>query len=372
MPLTVKVYNPWHPVMDVARDWGISDFSRTPISDQPYRIVTVPVLYDDPEHYNYYESMCDLDLTRFDLVLLSDIEYTNYTRIYDWLLKHRVGHFAVAVGGLFEDIPLDRTQMVYRPWWMQNVRELNPRYVAPPISQSRPFLFDVLLGTRRPHRDYVMLQMQRHPGLMRQSIVNYRHVFTPGRIPLQSELANREEAQRVADLFPDENLIWPYVSENLLPEWEVAEEITHSVSQTIPDRIYQHTWYSILCETVHTGTTFFMAEKFTKTVLACRAFVMFGPVGYLSRLRQLGFETFSTVIDESYDLEPLDLTRYQLAWSQVLSLSQRDAAKINQRLQPIFQHNVNHLDRLWEQTRHQRRQLLRQKVPAQYHSQSNT
>lgn len=372
MSLTITVYNPWHPVLDVAQDWGLDKFSRDHVNDQPYRIITVPVLFDDPESYNYYEPMRDLDLTKFDLVLLSDIEYINYTRIYDWLLKHRVGNFAVAVGGLFEDIPLDTAQMVYRPWWMHNVCQTNQDYVAPTLISARPFLFDALLGTRRPHRDFVMLQMQRHPGVMRQSIVNYRDVFTPGRIPLPAQFTNQQEAARVAALFPDQVLMWPHVSDNLPPEWEVADEITHSVSQIIPAKIYQHTWYSIICETVHTGTAFFMAEKFTKTVLARRAFVMFGPVGYLARLRSLGFETFASVIDESYDSEPLDLARYQLAWSQVLSLSQRDPLTVNRALQDIFQHNLDHVNKLWQQTKQQRQHLLWKKVPEIYHDHANS
>ena len=372
MPLTLTVFNPSHPVIDAAHDWGIQTFDRDNVDDQPFKIATVPALFDDPDHYNYHRPMCGLDLSQFDLVLISDIEYTNYTRIYEWTARHHVQSFAAAVGGLFSDLPLDTQHMVYRPWWMENVQRLNQDYVAPSPTEPRPFLFDALLGTRRPHRDYVMLEMQRHPGVMRQSIVNYRHVFTPGRIPMASQLSSQKESQTIADLFPDHALMWPYVSRNLDPAWEVADEITHSVSQTIPTGIYQRTWYSILCETVHTGTAFFMAEKFTKTVLARRAFVMFGPMGYLARLRELGFQTFDSVIDESYDWEPVDIRRYQLAWSQVLSLSQRDAVQVNQRLQDVFDHNRQNLDNLWKITQQRRRELLWQKVPAKYQDHCNS
>jgi hypothetical protein len=367
MNLNLTVFAPEHPVMNTAADWGITTVTTDSVDDQPFQIAAVPALFDDPDSYNFYKPLIGLDLSKFDLVLLSDIEYTNYTKIYEWCNQHQVKSFAVAVGGLFADIPLDTNMMVYRPWWMKNVQKLNHDYCADTI-QHKPYLFDALLGTRRPHRDYVMLEMQRHPKLLEQCIVNYRDVFTPGKIPLQSQQSSKQELERIANQFPDQHLLWPYVSENLNPTWEVSDTITHSVSQTIPAKIYEQTWYSILCETIHTSTTFFMAEKFTKTVLAQRAFVMFGPVGYLAQLKQLGFKTFSSVIDEDYDTEERDTKRYQLAWAQVLSLSQQDPIAVYKKLQPVLEHNRQHIDTLWTQTLDQRQALLEKKIPVKYFS----
>jgi len=358
----MNIYNPVHPVLDVAEDWSLNSIQHRDLVRSNINIATVPVLYDDPNSYTYCASMCDIDLSEFDLVLLSDIEYTPYPKIYDWIGRHRIRNFAVAVGGLFADCALDLNHMVYRPWWMQNVVRLNQDYVPSCDATYKPFMFDALLGTRRPHRDYVMLQMQRHPGLLAQCIVTYRDVFTAGAVPRDGHRSQLAALQDMADLFADHELAWPYVSDNLDSGWEVANEITHSVSQTIPAKIYEQTWYSIICETVHTGPVFFMAEKFTKTVLAKRAFVLFGPQGYLARLKELGFQTFGSVIDESYDAEPLDLQRYQMAWAQVLSLSHQDPLAVNQRLRSIFQHNVSHLQWLWQKTQIQRAELLKKKI----------
>lgn len=366
MKLTVSVFNPDHPVMNVAWDWGITEYTTEPNLDQPFRIAAVPVLYDDPGSYNYYPPMCGIDLSPYDLVLLSDIEYTDYTKIYEWAGRKQIQTFALAVGGLFEHLPVDPRQTVYRPWWMKNVMDLNKDYVRPDFETMRPFLFDVLLGTRRPHRDYVMLQFQKHQPLLKQSIVCYRDVFTPGKIPVNSAKANAKDHQRIADMFPNLCLHWPYVSPNLDASWEVAEVITNAVSQTVPAKIYERTWYSVICETVYLSDTFFMAEKFTKTVLACRPFVLFGPPGYLNRLKQLGFRTFDSVIDESYDLDKIAETRYKAAWAQVLSLSQQDPLQVYRELRPVLDHNLQHLDRLWQQTLQQRQQLLCNKIPAEF------
>ena len=45
----------------------------------------------------------------------------------------------------------------------------------------------------------------------------------------------------------------------------------------------------------------YFTEKTTKAIFAKRLFVVFSSKGYLQRLRDLGFKTFSNVIDESYD-----------------------------------------------------------------------
>lgn len=365
MKLRVPVFCPEHPVMNAAWDWGIEDYSQQIVPDQPFKIAAVPVLYDEPGSYNYYPPMADIDLAQFDLVLLSDIEYTDHQQIYQWIQRKRINAFALAVGGLFGHLPLDRGRAVYRPWWMKNVMNLNLDYVPDTVS-DRPFVFDALLGTRRPHRDYVMLQFQRHQPLLDRSIVCYRDVFTPGKIPQHSEVSNARDHELIAALFPGMTLQWPYVSDNLRPEWEVAEQITNAVSQTVPAKIYQQTWYSIICETVYLTDTFFMAEKFTKTVLAHRPFVLFGPPNYLHHLQELGFKTFGSVVDEDYDSEPVAEKRYSLAWAQVLSLSQQDPQQVYRTLAPVLQHNRQRLNSLWQETVQSRTAQLLARIPAEF------
>lgn len=365
MKLSVTVYNPRHPVMNVAADWGITNVSTDLPIDQPFKIAAVPVFYDDPGCYTYCENMKDLDLSQFDLVLLSDIEYNNYSAIYQWIGKKQIKSFALAAGCLFSDLPVDPENVVYRPWWIDHCAVLNKDYQPCANVTDRPFLFDVLLGARRPHRDYVMLQMQKHQLLMNRSIVCYRDVFTHGSTA-GINIGNKLAHQRIADMFPHLQMLWPYVSENLDHAWEVAPVVTNTVSQTVPAEIYAKTWYSIICETVGSGSTFFIAEKFTKPVLAHRPFVVFGPPNYLQQLRQLGFKTFDSVIDENYDFEILDEIRYKMAWAEVLSLSQQDPREVYRVLDPVFQHNKLRLYSLWQETLVDRQMLLRKKIPSEF------
>lgn len=57
----------------------------------------------------------------------------------------------------------------------------------------------------------------------------------------------------------------------------------------------------IVAETFCLGSTFFPTEKTVRPIMACRPFLVYGPRGYLSRLRDLGFRTYHTLWDETYD-----------------------------------------------------------------------
>jgi hypothetical protein len=102
-----------------------------------------------------------------------------------------------------------------------------------------------------------------------------------------------------------------------------------------------------------------MAEKITKVILARRVFVLFGASLYLQRLQDLGFETFGSIIDESYDsMSTVDTQRYQQAFNQMLSLSYQDPVKVYNKIKPVLDHNYNHLEQLWQTSVDQRRDLL--------------
>lgn len=361
----MKVYCPPHRVFNVAYDWGFDNTSiqTTLPLQESYKIACVPVLYNVPGSYTYQEDMNNLDLTQFDLVLFSDIEYVRYDEIFDWIGTTGAGNYAVIVGGLFEDIPLDTKHMVYRPWWCKSAIDHNSNNpLNSEVPEHKPFLFDVLLGARRPHRDYVMLAMQKHPQLLDQCIVTYRDVFTNGHVSTESANARERDSQLIAELFPDQKLSWPYVSPNLDHAWEVTTNIANNISRYVPTEIYNRTWYSVICETGYQGTSFFMSEKFSKTVLNKRVFVMFGTPLYLRRLHELGFQTFDSVIDESYDDEPVDAERYKKAFNQVLSLSQQDPVAVYKKLQPMLEHNYYRMQQLWDETVLNRRELLTSKI----------
>lgn len=57
----------------------------------------------------------------------------------------------------------------------------------------------------------------------------------------------------------------------------------------------------IVCETYCAGQTFFVTEKTIRPLTQSKAMLVFGPMRFLSGLRNLGFRTWHDIWDESYD-----------------------------------------------------------------------
>ena len=58
----------------------------------------------------------------------------------------------------------------------------------------------------------------------------------------------------------------------------------------------------IVCETYTMGNTFFPTEKTIRPITAAKPMLVYGPQYFLARLKTLGFQTYSSLWDESYDL----------------------------------------------------------------------
>jgi hypothetical protein len=358
MKLNLKILNLDHGV-DVARDWHLqaeqADVST--VLAEPYKIACVPAMFTHPNNFAYQPKWRGLDLSKFDLVIISDIEQERSSRLTQWIGEQGIQKYVLAQGACHNSEGTNSATTVVRSWWMQNLLRMNT--FENTQSTHKPYMFDALLGARRPHRDFVMLSMQKHSLLLEKSIVNYRDVFYSGTV-----IDN--QTQQMHDYFPEIKLDWPYVSPNLDPSWEVKSTIEKNISPYVPWNIYRNTWYSIICETGFTGDGFFLTEKTTKALVAQRAFVMFAPCQFLKTLRSFGFETFGSVLDEDYDEESCDIIRYQKAWAQVLSLTQQDPIQVYKKLQPVLQHNHRRLWELQQETQKQQQKLLCQHIPAVY------
>jgi hypothetical protein len=75
-------------------------------------------------------------------------------------------------------------------------------------------------------------------------------------------------------------------------------------NQNIHTDLLQH--YDKFCielvtETYTIGNTFFPTEKTFRPLMAVRPILVYGPPNFLQRLRDMGFETWSSCWDESYD-----------------------------------------------------------------------
>jgi hypothetical protein len=360
MEFKYPVYNPCIDVVDVVQDWfngaAVSTRDRALALEQQFSIAAVRAFYNCPHIFSYDPAVALNNVSEFDLVLISDIEYFKHQEIEQWAADNNIKNYLIAVGGIRLTDQLDHTCMMYRHYNIE--RYVGRNQFVTTAGNHKPFLFDCLLGARRPHRDYVMLALTK-TGLLDKSVVTYRAGF-PGEV-------TNEQTKQFADLFSGTQLNWPYISPNLDPDWEVSAEVTNQMSCVSPDKIFQNTHYSIICETLGTGDDFFLSEKTIKAMFARRLFVVFGPRYFLRHLREIGFETFDTIIDESYDNEPCDDVRFQKAMLQVLNLAYfLNPESVYQLAEANVDNNFKHLYRIKQQADWRLIDLLQSKVPG-YH-----
>jgi len=117
------------------------------------------------------------------------------------------------------------------------------------------------------------------------------------------------------------------------------DEYQVALSAIVPHYIYNQSSHSIVAETSFYNEFSHMTEKTAKPIMAERIFVAFCGQHYLQNLRSLGFQTFSQVIDESYDLESDPDKRFALAWQQVEYLCSQDPIKIRSKIKSVLSHN---------------------------------
>lgn len=192
---------------------------------------------------------------------------------------------------------------------------------------TKPKYFDALLGSSKPHRDFVFNSVKEN-NLEEKFIMTYGGKWNDN------------------EFYAKDYFIW---EDNVSPHQKIigtadfvdyCGELAH-LSQVIPVDVFNQTTYSIVAETDHDNTLSCFTEKIAKPLIARRLFVVFSGYKFLYNLRRLGFKTFDGIIDESYDLEIDDNLRYQLAFEQVIKLCNTDQNEILQQIMPIVEYNHN-------------------------------
>jgi len=186
-------------------------------------------------------------------------------------------------------------------------------------------VFDVLLGRRKLHRDWIYNTIDRQKNIV---------TYFPG-----------HEDQDIRD-YTQEQFQWP---QDILPRPEhpvefTVQEVTVdgtivSLSQIIPREIYQRTHYTLVAETVCDNAWSFPTEKIVKPILAQRLFLVYAGHLYLTNLQRMGFHTFHGIIDESYDQEPDAQKRMDMLMGQVEWLQQQDPVQLQPSIARVAEHN---------------------------------
>ena len=136
-----------------------------------------------------------------------------------------------------------------------------------------------------------------------------------------------------------------------MPKTNTAETI-HDKSESmlrysdlIDPEIYNQTFYTAYTETIDDIDFGVFTEKTAKPIIAKRPFVVFGSPGHLKALRKLGFKTFSSVIDESYDNEENREKRFQMVIRAMEKVNDLDPVEVYNKLNMVLNFNKAHFEK---------------------------
>jgi hypothetical protein len=90
----------------------------------------------------------------------------------------------------------------------------------------------------------------------------------------------------------------------------------------------------------------YLSEKTSRNLMMGLPFIMVGPYKSLDRLKNMGFKTFEMIIDESYDMEPDPLQRFEMIKNEIIKISKLsvdEMESIHKELYPILIHNRNNI-----------------------------
>ena len=195
---------------------------------------------------------------------------------------------------------------------------------------TKPLYYDALLGRKKLHRECAK---------------NCLKMFMPD----QGILTYFEDQD---SSFKDDtaaNWIWESAGLELTHDvkWtaDTVRYYGHEIrlSSIIPIEIYNQTAYTLIPETSHDSGHVLLSEKVVKPILARRLFVLTGCKYSLQKLKDIGFLTFDSIIDESYDTLEDPLARTRAAVQQLKYLCTMPQQQVFDQCKPILEHNFNHM-----------------------------
>jgi hypothetical protein len=189
---------------------------------------------------------------------------------------------------------------------------------------TKAYNFDCLLGRKKLHRDFAYTSIKNRPG----NILTY----------LGDHTCNFDDSDKW--IWEDEGLV---IDKPV--EWTVDRVPYYghrmSISQIIPLKIYNQTAYTLIAETNYSNHYTFYTEKTVKPILARRLFIALAGQDHLANLHQLGFKTFDSIIDESYDSISDNFARWESALFTMHNLMSTPQDEILFKTIPICEHNFN-------------------------------
>ena len=206
---------------------------------------------------------------------------------------------------------------------------------------KRPYKFLLLNGRARAHRTQLLDQLG---DILDQGIwTNLDSTYGPLRL-----LDPRYEYEHVVthDNLPGSGFIKHSLFDN---KWGDVY---------IKSNLYQDTYFSIVTETVFDYPYSFRTEKIWKPMAIGHLWIAVANRGFYRDMRNLGFQTFAPVIDESFDLIENNQDRLDRIVQVIRDLCQQDLASLLDQCYNICKYNQQHLAKM--------RMKVRQEFPNRF------
>jgi hypothetical protein len=322
----------WIPRLQLPEHTVCRNFEEYKSSTDPVKIaLTTHRLHCDHDAYLTFEDK----ITQLSAASLLVFTFESELHNYHWQMWERIHSPNVywVLPGQVNDRPDINNNIIFWGDWFKTTsfvyKNLPDKLAQLTSYTTKPKSFDALLGVKKPHRDFVYAAVNEH-GLNDQFIMTYGGAWN------DNEFYAQDYFEWEPDCVPVGKIIGT-------ADWVDYCGVRTGLSRVIPLKVFNDTAYSIVAETDYDNTLSFFSEKTAKPMIARRLFVAFTGYRFLHNLRQQGFQTFSSVIDESYDLEIDDVKRYTMAFEQVQRLCSMDQATVINAVKPVLEHNFNHI-----------------------------
>ena len=221
--------------------------------------------------------------------------------------------------------------------------------------KHKPYDFVFLNGRLRPHRKY-LIDALRERGVLERAL--WTNLSSTVEMEFTSQLQTRKlEPIR---LLPPEYEI-DRARENLkLSLYTNGGFVKHQLfnntwgDAVVNPQAYVDSYFSVVTETIFDYPHTFRTEKIWKPMIMCHPFVVAANRGYYRDLRAVGFQTFGSLIDESFDSIDDPQTRADRIVDIVADICYNGAESFISASKDICKYNYQHLR---EHNAHEREQL---------------
>jgi hypothetical protein len=211
---------------------------------------------------------------------------------------------------------------------------------------NKPYKFLFFNGRTRPHRKY-MLEKMRDAGLLEHALwTNLDTTPVYNRI-YPSELLDRPSQIQLLSTDYEVERFHPGIRDQYQNSFVKHELYGHQYGEIyIRAEPYIDTYFSLVSETVFDYPYSLRSEKIYKPIAMGHPFVAIANRGFYRDLRNTGFQTYHTLVDESFDLIDNNQDRLDRIAAVVRDLCSSNLDEFLVAAQAISKYNQQHMAEL--------------------------